>query len=99
MLLSENTRTVVNQITRMDEKDGSMGTKMISSLKERKEINKEGSEIARCAFECDVGDRISPEMVSEKRAFPEISRKWKIIRVWKICPILPQSTILECKTN
>ena len=33
--------------------------------------------------------RIRPEMVSEKRAFPEISRKWKIIRLWKICPTLP----------
>ena len=36
--------------------------------------------------------RICPDIFSEKRAFPEISRKWKIIRVWKICPILAGKT-------
>ena len=31
---------------------------------------------------------LTPEMVSKKRVFPEISRKWKIIRVSEICPFL-----------
>ena len=47
-----------------------------------------------CAIQCDARDRISPEMISEKRAFPEISRKWKIIRVWKICPILDLNQVI-----
>ena len=32
--------------------------------------------------------RIRPDIFSEKCAFPEISRKWKIIRVSEICPFL-----------